>query len=62
MIWFEPSGGMKSRVRKLNEEQVRLIRKMYQAGKRGKQYGKKFGISESQFNKVGRKEHWKTTE
>ena len=50
--------GNLSRVRKIDEATALKIRAEYQAGKRGNDRAKKYGISAVQFNKIGRKAAW----
>ena len=56
---LKPTDGMNSRVRKINNKQAARIKTLFAQGKRGKDYAKRFGISASQFNKIGRGEMWK---
>ncbi len=58
-MFLDFTHGDKSRTRKLNEQQVREIRKEYDNGLRGKKRGQAYGITGVHFNKIGRKEAWR---
>ncbi len=59
---LDATHGTNSRVRKLELKDIHRIRKMFAQGKRGKANAYKFGISPSQFNKIGRVMAWKVLE
>jgi hypothetical protein len=52
--------GMHSRARKLTEEQVYEIRRMYDAGQRDEEHAQQFGICKSHFASIGRRRTWKS--
>ncbi|MGK5049619.1 HNH endonuclease [Janthinobacterium sp. GB4P2] len=50
--------GMKARRRKLNEDQVRQIRRRFQAGEMGAVLAREYGVCESYPSQLSRGVHW----
>ena len=61
-IVFERTDGVHSKVKKLTPLMVIVIRAEYDSGKRGKDHSWRKGIGAAQYNKIGRREAWKTLE
>ena len=61
-IVFERTDGMHSKVKKLTPLMVIVIRAEYDSGKRGTEHSWRKGIGAAQYNKIGRREAWKTLE
>ena len=59
MMFLKNTQGENSRTAKLNEAQVRRIRKAYDKGKRGKDNAHKFGIVPFTYDQIGRRLSWK---
>jgi hypothetical protein len=54
------TAGMNNRRRKLNEDQVRQIRKEYDSGLRGQARAAEFGIAPATYNQIGRRVKWRS--
>ena len=61
-IVFQRTDGVHSRAKKLMPLQVIVIRAEYDSGKRGTGHSWRKGIGAVQYNKIGRREAWKTLE
>lgn len=58
-IIFPRTGGMKSRTRKLDEEQVYAIRADHDKGMNSADGSKKYGITRNTFWMIGTRRSWK---
>ena len=61
-IVFERTDGVYSKAKKLMPLQVIVIRAEYDSGKRGTDHSWRKGIGAVQYNKIGRREAWKSLE
>ena len=61
-IVFERTDGIHSKAKKLMPLQVIVIRAEYDSGKRGTDHSWRKGVSPAQYNKIGRREAWKSLE
>ena len=56
------TAGENHRQAKLNNRKVIRIRRLFDLGFRGKQAASRYGISDVQFNKIGRRAAWRSVE
>ena len=61
-IVFQRTDGVHSKAKKLMPLQVIVIRAEYDSGKRGTGHAWRKGVSPAQYNKIGRREAWKSLE
>ena len=59
MIYLNRTDCENHRSAKLTADEVRQIRREYDAGKRGKERAKHFGISPSYFSQIGKRKVWR---
>ena len=58
-MYLDNTTGENNRRSKLTEDQVREIRRIYDAGGRGQEFAKQFGIAWQTFNGIGLRYSWK---